>query len=187
MKETKSWNEDVPYEVRMKHIIQSYRNDQEKWGKMEAYAKQLESEVIRLRNVLVVNGFEDTGNPEDAKPAKVIRELKAQLDEQMKTLARDLRDSEITRLKELIEKEYPRRMARTKWFQKVIRHQKGYIGELQNLLDMNDICYCPFIPFDELKVAAVENSVDEKAVRVQQNLEQYPRLRSVPNENDKNA
>ena len=82
MKESKSWNEGVPYEVRMKHIIQSYRNDQEKWGKMEAYAKQLEAEVIRLRNVLVVNGFEDTGNPEDAKPAKVIRELKAQLDEQ---------------------------------------------------------------------------------------------------------
>ena len=162
MKESKSWNEGVPYEVRMKHIIQSYRNDQEKWGKMEAYAKQLEAEVIRLRNVLVVNGFKDTGNPEDAK---VINELRAKGDEQenrMKTLDRDLRDSEITRLKELIGKEYPRRKARTKWFKKVIKHQKEYISDLQDLLDKNDICYNPLVPFDELKVAAVESVVDEK-------------------------
>ena len=100
----------------------------------------------------------------------------------MKTLTRELRDSEITRLKELIEKEYPRRMARTKWFQKVIWHQKKYIAELQDLLDKNDIIYYPLEPFNELKVAAVENSIDEKAVRLQQDLEQYPRLRSVPNE-----
>ena len=65
MKEQKSWNEDVPYEVRVKHIIQAYRNDQKKWGNLEAYAKHLEVEVLRLKNVLThgdsppefVNGF----------------------------------------------------------------------------------------------------------------------------------
>ena len=158
----KSWNEDVPYKVRMRYIIQAYRNDQKKWGKLDAYAKQLQAEVIRLRDVLVVNGFKDTGNPEDAK---VINELRAKGDEQenrMKTLDRDLRDSEITRLKELIGKEYPRRKARTKWFKKVIKHQKEYISDLQDLLDKNDICYNPLVPFDELKVAAVESVVDEK-------------------------
>ena len=62
---------DIPYEVRMKYIIKAYREDQEKWGKLEAYAKHLEAEVARLRDVLIVNGYADTGNAEDAKPAKV--------------------------------------------------------------------------------------------------------------------
>jgi hypothetical protein len=30
---------EIPYEVRMKYIIKAYREDQEKWGKLEAYAK----------------------------------------------------------------------------------------------------------------------------------------------------
>ena len=30
---------EIPYEVRMKYIIKAYREDQEKWGKQEAYAK----------------------------------------------------------------------------------------------------------------------------------------------------
>ena len=75
---------DIPYEVRMKYIIKAYRADQKKWGKLEAYAKHLEAEVARLKNILTVNGYADTGNPEDAKTAKVISELQAKVAEQEK-------------------------------------------------------------------------------------------------------
>ena len=173
---------DIPYEVRMKYIIDAYRKDQEKWGKLEAYAKHLEAEVARLRDVLIVNGYADTGNAEDAKPAKVIRELKAQVAEQekrMKTLARVMCDNEITRLKELIEKEYPLRSHKMKWFRDIIRGQKKYIEELQTLLDENDIIYCPMDPADEKNIMEVENAVDINAVRIPQDLEQKPKINNV--------
>ena len=173
---------DIPYEVRMKYIIKAYREDLEKWGKLEAYAKHLEAEVARLRDVLIVNGYADTGNAEDAKPAKVIRELKAQVAEQekrMKTLARVMCDNEITRLKELIEKEYPLRSHKMKWFRDIIRGQKKYIEELQTLLDENDIIYCPMEPGYEKNIMEVENTVDINAVRIPQDLEQKPKINNV--------
>ena len=37
---------DVPYEVRMKYIIQADKKDQEKWAKLSKYIKHLEGEVI---------------------------------------------------------------------------------------------------------------------------------------------
>ena len=42
-------NEDIPYEVRMKYIIDTYKKDQKKWGKLYEYTKRLEGEVIRKR------------------------------------------------------------------------------------------------------------------------------------------
>ena len=42
-------DKDIPYEVRMKYIIDAYRKDQEKWGKLVEYAKHLETEVARLK------------------------------------------------------------------------------------------------------------------------------------------
>lgn len=169
---------DIPYEVRMKYIIKAYREDQEKWGKLEAYAKHLEAEVIRLKNILIVNGYADTGNPDDAKPAKVICELRTKVNEQeekMKTLARDLRDSEIKRLKKLIKKEYPLRAAKLKKIRNVIKAQKEYIEELQALLEKNDIIYWPMEPADEKDIVEVENAIDIiNAVRVPQDLEQIP-------------
>lgn len=42
-------DEDIPYEVRMKYIIDAYRKDQKKWGKLLEYAKHLEGEVINSR------------------------------------------------------------------------------------------------------------------------------------------
>lgn len=180
MKEPKSWNEDVPYEVRMKHVIQAYRNDQMKMGKLEAYVKHLEEEVTCLKNILIVNGYVNTANAEDAKPAKLISELKAKVAEQeekMKTLARDLRDSEIERLKELIEKEYPLRTKKIRWFKDVIKTQKEYIFELQELLEENDIIYYPMEPADEHDMEEVENAIDERAVRITQDLNRIPKLK----------
>ena len=40
-------DKDIPYEVRMKYIIDAYRKDQEKWGKLAEYAKQLQANMTR--------------------------------------------------------------------------------------------------------------------------------------------
>ena len=72
-------DKDIPYEVRMKYIINAYRKDQKKWGKLAEYAKHLEGEVIRLKEILVSNGYTDSGVVGDSKPAKVINDLKEEL------------------------------------------------------------------------------------------------------------
>ena len=74
-------NEDIPYEVRMKYIIDAYRKDQVKWGKLAAYAKHLEGEVVRLKEILITNGYTDNGVVGDSEPAKVISELKKKIKE----------------------------------------------------------------------------------------------------------
>jgi hypothetical protein len=72
-------DKDIPYEVRMKYIIDAYRKDQEKWGKLVEYAKHLETEVARLNKVIRVNGFFDPGAGSVPKSAQVIKELRAQI------------------------------------------------------------------------------------------------------------
>ena len=59
---------DVPYEVRMKYIIQAYKKDQERWAELSKYTKHLEGEVIRLKCILIENGFTDSGLSEDWTP-----------------------------------------------------------------------------------------------------------------------
>lgn len=171
---------EIPYEVRMKYIIEAYRKDKERWAKLEAYAKRLEAEVLGLQNILIANGCEDYDCEGGiSEPREVILALRAKVKEQekrMKTLARDLRDSEIDRLKELIEKEYPLRTKRIKWFKDVVRIQRQYIRELQDLLDKNDIVYYPLEPADEHDMEEMETAVDEKAVRIPQDLNRTPRI-----------
>jgi len=79
-------DDEIPYEVRMKYIIDAYRKDQVKWGKLAEYAKHLEAEVIRLKEILISNGYTDSGVVGDSEPAKVIKELKEQLDQLKKEL-----------------------------------------------------------------------------------------------------
>ena len=74
-------DEEIPYEVRMKYIIDSYRKDQVKWGKLAEYAKHLEGEVIRLKEILISNGYTDNGVVGDSEPAKVINELRKKIKE----------------------------------------------------------------------------------------------------------
>ena len=97
----------------------------------------------------------------------------------MKTLARDLRDSEIKRLKKLIKEEYPLRAVKLKKIRDVVRAQKEYIEELQALLEKNDIVYWPMEPADEKDIVEIENAIDIKAVRVPQDLEQIPKINKV--------
>lgn len=166
-------DEEIPYEVRMKYIIDAYRKDQVKWGKLAEYAKHLEAEVIRLKEILISNGYTDSGVVGDSEPAKVIKELKEQLDQLKKELKEkkiSATNKKIERMKSLIEEEYPLRKTKLRTFKLAIRYMQAYIEELQGLLDQNDIAYGPMNPFDKKVVDNIDN-FDENAVRIMNDLE----------------
>lgn len=166
-------DEEIPYEVRMKYIIDAYRKDQVKWGKLAEYAKHLEAEVIRLKEILISNGYTDSGVVGDSEPAKVIKELKEQLDQLKKELKEKkikATNKKIERMKSLIEEEYPLRKTKLRTFKLAIRYMQAYIEELQGLLDQNDIAYGPMNPFDKKVVDNIDN-FDENAVRIMNDLE----------------
>ena len=48
-KKIKPENDDIPYEVRMKHIIEAYRKDLKRLESLEKYAKGLEEENLQLQ------------------------------------------------------------------------------------------------------------------------------------------
>ena len=166
-------DEEIPYEVRMKYIIDAYRKDQVKWSKLAEYAKHLEAEVIRLKEILISNGYTDSGVVGDSEPAKVIKELKEQLDQLKKELKEkkiNATNKKIERMKSLIEEEYPLRKTKLRTFKLAIRYMQAYIEELQGLLDQNDIAYGPMNPFDKKVVDNIDN-FDENAVRIMNDLE----------------
>ena len=149
------------------------RKDQVKWGKLAEYAKHLEAEVIRLKEILISNGYTDSGVVGDSEPAKVIKELKEQLDQLKKELKEkkiNATNKKIERMKSLIEEEYPLRKTKLRTFKLAIRYMQAYIEELQGLLDQNDIAYGPMNPFDKRVVDNIDN-FDENAVRIMNDLE----------------
>ena len=166
-------DEEIPYEVRMKYIIDAYRKDQKKWGKLAEYAKHLEAEVLRLKEILISNGYTDSGVVGDSEPAKVINELKEQLNQlkqELKEKKINATNKKIERMKSLIEKEYPLRKTKLRTFKLAIRYMQAYIEGLQGLLDQNDIAYGPMNPFDKIVVDKIDN-FDENAVRIMNDLE----------------
>ena len=166
-------DEEIPYEVRMKYIIDAYRKDQVKWGKLAEYAKHLEAEVIRLKEILISNGYTDRGVVGDSKPAKVINELKEQLNQlkqELKEKKINTTNKKIERMKSLIEEEYPLRKFKLRTFKVTIRSMQAYIEELQGLLDQNDIVYGPMDLSDKIVVDNLDN-FDETAIRLMNDLE----------------
>ena len=166
-------DEEIPYEVRMKYIIDAYRKDQKKWGKLAEYAKHLEAEVIRLKEILISNGYTDSGVVGDSKPAKVINELKEQLNQlkqELKEKKINATNKKIERMKRLIEEEYPLRKFKLRTFKVTIRNMQAYIEELQGLLDQNDIVYGPMDLSDKIVVDNLDN-FDETAIRLMNDLE----------------
>ena len=166
-------DEEIPYEVRMKYIIDAYRKDQKKWGKLAEYAKHLEAEVIRLKEILISNGYTDSGVVGDSKPAKVINELKEQLNQlkqELKEKKINATNKKIERMKRLIEEEYPLRKFKLRTFKVTIRSMQAYIEELQGLLDQNDIVYGPMDLSDKIVVDNLDN-FDETAIRLMNDLE----------------
>ena len=162
-------DESIPYEVRMKYIIDAYRKDQVKWGKLYVYAKHLEEEVIRLKNILIINGYADPGVIDDVKPAQVITELREEnkeLKQKLNIMQQAVNDPDgiIKLLEERITKTYPKRVHKMGVYKKVIKSQEVYIEELQKLLDDNGITYQPKVPINELEAKGADN-IDENAVR----------------------
>ena len=141
-------NEDIPYEVRMKHIIEAYKKDQEKWGKLAQYAKHLEGEVIRLKLILIDNGYTDSGIEGDYDAAEVISKLK----------------KKIKKLEDKIETVYPRKQKSNLKMKRVMSQQASYIVQLQYLLDKNGISYLTPKAIKQLKQEDIDN-IDENAVR----------------------
>lgn len=166
-------DEDIPYEVRMKYIIDAYRKDQVKWGKLAEYAKHLEGEVIRLKEILVANGYTDSGVVGDSKPAKVINELKTEINQlklELKEKKKNATNKKIERMKSLIEEEYPLRKFKLRKLKVTIKSMQAYIEELQGLLDENNIVYGPMDLADKEVVDNIDN-FDETAIRLMNDLE----------------
>ena len=160
-------DEEIPYEVRMKYIIDSYRKDQVKWGKLAEYAKHLEGEVIRLKEILISNGYTDNGVVGDSEPAKVINELRTRIKELegYKEIPKDV-TAALVRIKYLENQieNFPLKVIKSKSFKNIINSQDKYIKELQTLLDENGIEYQPNDPIYKYVVEGANNVVDE-AVR----------------------
>ncbi len=153
-------DKDIPYEVRMKYIIDAYRKDQEKWDRLVDYAKYLETELARLKDVIIANGYIDPGADSVPKSAQVIKELRAQIYE-LKGSLKELKEAKI-RISEL-EKQvdsFPLRIYKSDSFRRIIKKQKIYIEELQELLDDNDIPYEPRLPINSLDKEDIDKLVD---------------------------
>ena len=145
-------NEDVPYEIRMKYIIDAYRKDQKKWGKLIDYAKHLEGEVMRLKEILIAKGYTDSGVVGDSKPGKVINELQMKVTELKKKLKEKNAPVErITVLEKRIAETYPKRVHALSSYKKVIKNQEEYIKALQKLLDENGIKYHEKCPINDIE------------------------------------
>ena len=162
-------DEDIPYEVRMKYIIDAYRKDQKKWGKLYEYAKHLEKEVIRLKNILIINGYADPGVIDDVKPAQVITELREEnkeLKQKLNIMQQAVSDPDgiIKLLEERITKTYPKRVHKMGAYKKVIKSQEIYIKDLQELLDANGIKYNDKTPINDIEANGAD-AIDENAVR----------------------
>ena len=169
-----SKNNDIPYEVRMKHIIKAYRNDQEKMSKLAGYTKHLECEVIRLKEIMIANGYSDDGVLGNSEPINIIKKLRKEINElhiKLKELKeqkeqKKLEDllKKIKILEDRIENVYPKRKYKATTFQRVIKSQELYIEALQKLLDENGIPYHPRIPINDLEAQGADR-IDVNAVR----------------------
>ena len=163
-------DEDIPYEVRMKYIIDAYRKDQEKWEKLYVYTKHLEKEVMRLKEIQIVNGFTDkVEDIEIETSAQLIKDLRKKikdLEAKVKDLEKCAGDpfAVIKVLENRIENTYPQRKYKVATFKRVIKSQEDYIKTLQKLLDENCIAYHPKEPINELEANGAD-AIDENAVR----------------------
>lgn len=158
-------DKDIPYEVRMKYIIDAYRKDQVKWGKLAEYAKHLEEEVIRLKEILISNGYTDNGIVGDSKPAKVISDLRTEINELKRKLKE--KNAPVEKIKVLenrIEEIYPKRVHAMSSYKKVIKSQEDYIKALQMLLDDNGIKYHEKCPINDIEADGAD-AIDVYAVR----------------------
>jgi len=115
-------DDEIPYEVRMKHLIVAYRKDLKRLGELSRYAKGLEEENLLLQKKLEkIESF--------YAGSKSVEETISQM------------KSEIKQLRGAITKTFPKRVIQTRDMRKKIMALEEYIRELQTLLTANDIAY----------------------------------------------
>ena len=120
-------DDDIPYEVRMKHIIEAYRKDLKRLEALEKYAKGLEEE-----NQLLQKKMEKTDAWLAEEPDRQVAIKKMQV--------------EIKQLRGTLIKSFPKRVIQMRDIKKKVMSLEEYIRYLQRLLQQNDI------PYDERKV-----------------------------------
>lgn len=140
-------DDEIPYEVRMKYLIEGYRRDLKRLDQLARYAKGLEEENITLQKKIAKNELWQRENPE-----------KDALIKQM--------DLEIRQLKGTLMKTFPKRVIDTKIIKRKVRDLEEYVLYLQSLLTSNGIAYeerkpSPSPKADELNI----DDVDIFAVR----------------------
>lgn len=113
-------DDEIPYEVRMKHLIKSYRKDLKRLEELSQYAKGLEEE-----NMLLQKKIEKSGTSEEANKEVTISRMK----------------SEINQLKGALTKSFPKRVIQMRDARKKIISLQEYIIALQSLLTANGIAY----------------------------------------------
>lgn len=148
---------EIPYETRMKYIIEAYRKDQEKWGKLYDYAKHLEKEVIRLKSIIVANGYTDKLEGIEIKNQG---DLIDKLYKKIRTLKDEKRNLETK-----IKVEFPDRRYNLIRYVKEIRNQNNYIKGLQQQLQEHGITYEPQPPVSDFVKESVEK-LDEKGLKL---------------------
>lgn len=159
-------DQEIPYEVRMKYIIEAYRKDKEKMEKLVAYAKHLEGEVVRLKEILIENGYTDNAVLGDYEPSKELKELRelrkkvTQLETEKKKLKKIINGFNVTGLENIIST-YPLKIYKAHSFKNIINSQKRYIEELQDILDKHDIPYALRLPASQLETDGVDEIVED--------------------------
>lgn len=115
-------DDEIPYEVRMKHLIEGYRRDLKRLEGLSIYVKGLEEENVALQKKISKIELWKRENPD-----------KDLLIKQM--------DLEIRQLKGTLTKSFPKRVIDTKYMKCKIRDLEKYVLYLQSLLTINSIAY----------------------------------------------
>ena len=131
--------QDIPDEIWMKRLIESYRHNQEKLEKITAYAKALEEENLHLK--YVKNVSEDYQRLKNY--AKGLEEENAQQHEMMEKLEahgpRVFKENKELRKMLRMSKNIPEALIRTKPLRGRISLLCQYIDDLRETLAANDI------------------------------------------------
>ena len=128
-KRVEAFNDDIPYEVRMKYILEAYIRDKKSLEDLKNYAKGLEEE-----NCMLTKKIKDL----DSMYAES-RDYEATIKKQQ---------VEIKQLKSKLTNEFPKRVVKVKDLKKRMIRMERYIWELQALLKQNSI------PYNERKVTS---------------------------------
>lgn len=140
-------DDEIPYEVRVKHLIEGYRRDLKRLEKLERFAKGLEEENLLLQKKIAKNEKWISEHPD--KDA-LIRQM----------------DLQIRSLKGTLIKSFPKRVVELKHIRRKVRDIEEYSKYLQSLLTTNGISFEERKPNPSPKVEGINiDDIDIYAVR----------------------